>query len=120
MCDLLCELGTQLILIDDVHPLAIQRRAGAETSDQLKYHLEITQRKPGPGGSPAPEAVGAVERTYGWLMLHRRLARPDTADQAADSGMKQREKTTSKVGTARSRCTCRRRCSACPSAVRER
>jgi DNA polymerase III delta prime subunit len=37
VCDLLCELGTQLILIDDVHLLDTRRRAGAETSDQLKY-----------------------------------------------------------------------------------
>ncbi|MFE0797595.1 TniB family NTP-binding protein [Streptomyces mutabilis] len=37
VCDLLCELGTQLVLIDDVHLLDTQRRTGAETSDQLKY-----------------------------------------------------------------------------------
>ncbi|MEU0664074.1 TniB family NTP-binding protein [Streptomyces lavendulocolor] len=37
VCDLLCELGTQLVLIDDVHLLDTQRRAGAETSDQLKH-----------------------------------------------------------------------------------
>ncbi|MER6442939.1 ATP-binding protein [Streptomyces sp. NPDC001185] len=37
VCDLLCELGTQLILIDDVHLLDTRRRTGAETSDQLKY-----------------------------------------------------------------------------------
>ncbi|MEV7895344.1 TniB family NTP-binding protein [Streptomyces cyaneofuscatus] len=37
VCDLLCELGTQLVLVDDVHLLDTQRRAGAETSDQLKY-----------------------------------------------------------------------------------
>ncbi|MGW1616663.1 TniB family NTP-binding protein [Streptomyces sp. NPDC002285] len=37
VCDLLCEPGTQLVLIDDVHLLDTQRRAGAETSDQLKY-----------------------------------------------------------------------------------
>ncbi|MFH9432321.1 TniB family NTP-binding protein [Streptomyces sp. NPDC017615] len=37
VCDLLCELGTQLVLVDDVHLLDTRRRAGAETSDQLKY-----------------------------------------------------------------------------------
>ncbi|MFG3034954.1 TniB family NTP-binding protein [Streptomyces sp. NPDC048253] len=37
VCDMLCELGTQLILIDDVHLLDTRRRSGAETSDQLKY-----------------------------------------------------------------------------------
>ncbi|MDX3803365.1 ATP-binding protein [Streptomyces sp. AK04-3B] len=35
--NLLCELGTQLVLVDDVHLLDTQRRASAETSDQLKY-----------------------------------------------------------------------------------
>ncbi|WP_242595704.1 hypothetical protein [Streptomyces sp. GB4-14] len=37
VCDTVCELGTQLVLIDDVHLLDTQRRAGAETSDQLKH-----------------------------------------------------------------------------------
>ncbi|HSA51286.1 MAG TPA: TniB family NTP-binding protein [Yinghuangia sp.] len=37
VCDMLCDLGTQLILIDDVHLLDTRYRAGAETSDQLKY-----------------------------------------------------------------------------------
>ncbi|MFI6155160.1 AAA family ATPase [Kitasatospora sp. NPDC051170] len=37
VCDTLCELGTQLVLIDDVHLLDTRRRSGAETSDQLKY-----------------------------------------------------------------------------------
>ncbi|MFI1068164.1 TniB family NTP-binding protein [Streptomyces spororaveus] len=37
VCDLVCELGTRLILIDDVHLLDTRRRSGAETSDQLKY-----------------------------------------------------------------------------------
>lgn len=37
--------------------------------------MEITARKPGTGGfAPIPKRW-AVERTYGWLMLHRRLAR---------------------------------------------
>ncbi|MFI9284775.1 ATP-binding protein [Streptomyces werraensis] len=30
VCDTVCELGTQLVLIDDVHLLDTQRRAGAE------------------------------------------------------------------------------------------
>ncbi|MGW0649431.1 TniB family NTP-binding protein [Streptomyces umbrinus] len=40
VCDLLCELGTQLVLVDDVHLLDTRRRVGAETSDQLKYLAE--------------------------------------------------------------------------------
>lgn len=37
--------------------------------------MEITARKPGTRGfTPIPKRW-AVERTYGWLMLHRRLAR---------------------------------------------
>lgn len=37
--------------------------------------MEITARKPGTRGfTPLPKRW-AVERTYGWLMLHRRLAR---------------------------------------------
>ncbi|MER8012372.1 ATP-binding protein [Streptomyces sp. NPDC094149] len=40
VCDLLCELGTQLVLVDDVHLLDTRHRAGAETSDQLKYLAE--------------------------------------------------------------------------------
>lgn len=44
--------------------------------------MEITARKPGTRGlSPIPK-WWAVERTYGWLMFHRRLAR-DHAPQAA-------------------------------------
>ena len=37
--------------------------------------MEITARKPGARGfTPIPKRW-AVERTYGWLVLHRRLAR---------------------------------------------
>lgn len=37
--------------------------------------MEITARKPGTSGfTPIPKRW-AVERTYGWLMLHHRLAR---------------------------------------------
>ncbi|MFI1386696.1 TniB family NTP-binding protein [Embleya sp. NPDC020886] len=37
VCGLLCELGTQLVLIDDVHLMETRSRVGAETADQLKY-----------------------------------------------------------------------------------
>ncbi|MYQ96803.1 transposase, partial [Streptomyces sp. SID4946] len=41
----------------------------------LGIDMEITQRKPGTTGvTPIPKRWVA-ERTYGWLMLHRRLAR---------------------------------------------
>ncbi|MEV7190026.1 ATP-binding protein [Kitasatospora sp. NPDC093102] len=37
VCELLCDLGTQLVLVDDVHLMETRSRVGAETSDQLKY-----------------------------------------------------------------------------------
>ncbi len=37
VCELLCEMSTQLVLVDDVHLMDTRSRAGAETSDQLKY-----------------------------------------------------------------------------------
>ncbi|MFF3617504.1 IS5 family transposase [Streptomyces sp. NPDC002580] len=46
-----------------------------EHAATLGIDMEITQRKPGTRGfTPIPKRW-AVERTYGWLMLHRRLAR---------------------------------------------
>lgn len=37
VCHLLCQLGTALVLVDDVHLLDTRTRAGAETSDQMKH-----------------------------------------------------------------------------------
>lgn len=37
VCHQLCQLGTQLVLVDDVHLLDTRTRAGAETSDQIKH-----------------------------------------------------------------------------------
>ncbi|MFJ6523453.1 IS5 family transposase [Streptomyces filamentosus] len=46
-----------------------------EHAATLRIDMEITARKPGTRGfTPIPKRW-AVERTYGWLMLHRRLAR---------------------------------------------
>ncbi len=46
-----------------------------EHAADLGIDMEITQRKPGTRGfTPIPKRW-VVERTYGWLMLHRRLAR---------------------------------------------
>jgi transposase len=46
-----------------------------EHAATLGIDMEITQRTPGTRGfTPIPKRW-AVERTYGWLMLHRRLAR---------------------------------------------
>ncbi len=46
-----------------------------EHAASLGIDMEITQRKPGSRGfTPIPKRW-VVERTYGWLMLHRRLAR---------------------------------------------
>ncbi|MGY5124317.1 TniB family NTP-binding protein [Streptomyces nigrescens] len=37
VCATLCELRTQLVLVDDIHLLDTRTRAGAETSDQIKH-----------------------------------------------------------------------------------
>jgi transposase len=51
------------------------RKHFVEHAATLGIDLEIVQRAPGTRGfSPVPKRW-AVERTYGWLMLHRRLAR---------------------------------------------
>ncbi|MBO3680495.1 IS5 family transposase [Streptomyces sp. NEAU-YJ-81] len=51
------------------------RKHFVEHAAALGIDLEITHRTPGTRGfTPIPKRW-AVERTYGWLMLHRRLAR---------------------------------------------
>lgn len=51
------------------------RKHFVEHASTLGIDLEIVQRIPGTRGfTPLPKRW-AVERTYGWLMLHRRLAR---------------------------------------------
>lgn len=40
VCDLLCTLRTNLILIDELHNLDLSTRVGAEASDQIKYLSE--------------------------------------------------------------------------------
>lgn len=51
------------------------RKHFVEHAATLGIDLEIVQRTPGTKGfTPIPKRW-AVERTYGWLMLHRRLAR---------------------------------------------
>jgi transposase len=51
------------------------RKHFVEHAATLGIDLEIAQRTPGTKGfTPVPKRW-AVERTYGWLMLHRRLAR---------------------------------------------
>lgn len=46
-----------------------------EHAATLGIDMEITARKPGTRGFTPIRKRWAVERTYGWLMLHRRLAR---------------------------------------------
>jgi transposase len=51
------------------------RKHFVEHAAALGINLEIVQRTPGARGfAPIPKRR-PVERTYGWLMLHRRLAR---------------------------------------------
>jgi hypothetical protein len=40
VCALLCELRTDLVIVDEIHNLNIHTRSGAEVSDQLKYFSE--------------------------------------------------------------------------------
>ncbi|WP_326759925.1 ATP-binding protein [Streptomyces phaeochromogenes] len=40
VCDLLAQLGTTLVLVDEIHNLDLTTRYGAEASDQLKYLSE--------------------------------------------------------------------------------
>ncbi|MEV4281515.1 ATP-binding protein [Actinoplanes xinjiangensis] len=40
VCDVLCQLGTDLVLVDEIHNISLATRIGAETSDQLKYLAE--------------------------------------------------------------------------------
>jgi hypothetical protein len=40
VCDVLCQLGTDLVLVDEIHNLNLATRGGAESSDHLKYLAE--------------------------------------------------------------------------------
>lgn len=40
VCHVLCELCTDLVIVDELHNLSLATRNGAETSDQLKYFSE--------------------------------------------------------------------------------
>ena len=37
VCDVLCRLRTELVLVDEIHNIRLATRIGAEASDQLKY-----------------------------------------------------------------------------------
>ena len=40
VCGVLCDLRTDLVIVDEIHNLNLATRAGAEVSDQLKYFSE--------------------------------------------------------------------------------
>lgn len=40
VCAVLCDVGTNLVLVDEIHNLNLATRSGAEVSDQLKYFAE--------------------------------------------------------------------------------
>jgi len=40
VCGVLCDLRTDLVIVDEIHNLNLSTRAGAEVSDQLKYFSE--------------------------------------------------------------------------------
>lgn len=63
------------------------RQHPVEHAAALGIDMEITQSKPGIRGfTPIPRRW-AVERTYGWLMFHRRLARDYEALPARSEAM---------------------------------
>jgi len=39
VCAVLCDVGCDLVLVDELHNLNLATRAGAEVSDQLKYYV---------------------------------------------------------------------------------
>jgi Bacterial TniB protein len=43
VCDLLCTLGTRLVLLDEINDMAIAARIGAEAADQIKYLSDRAQ-----------------------------------------------------------------------------
>jgi hypothetical protein len=40
VCSVLCQVGCDLVLLDEIHKLNLASRSGAEVSDQLKYFSE--------------------------------------------------------------------------------
>ncbi|WP_217999348.1 TniB family NTP-binding protein [Nocardia exalbida] len=40
VCAVLCDVGCDLVLVDEIHNISLATRAGAEVSDQLKYFSE--------------------------------------------------------------------------------
>ncbi|ESP99556.1 Transposase DDE domain protein [Streptomyces sp. ADI96-15] len=62
--------GIRKVWVDDGY-----RQHLVEHAATLGIGMEITARKPGSRGFTSIPKRWAVERTYGWLMLHRRLAR---------------------------------------------
>ncbi|APE10924.1 TniB family NTP-binding protein [Rhodococcus ruber] len=40
VCAVLCDVGCDLVLVDEIHNISLHTRAGAEVSDQLKYFTE--------------------------------------------------------------------------------
>ncbi len=40
VCQVLCDTGCELVLVDEIHNLSLRTRSGAEASDQLKYFSE--------------------------------------------------------------------------------
>jgi hypothetical protein len=63
VCDLLCTLGTRLVLLDEIHNLDLGTRVGAEASDQIKYLSERI---------PATFVLAGVDVDGGGLFAGRR------------------------------------------------
>lgn len=65
VCSVLCRVGCDLVLVDEIHNLNLASRSGAEVSDQLKYFSEHI---------PATFVYAGVEVEQAGLF--RRTARP--------------------------------------------
>ena len=63
VCDLLCTLGTRLVLLDEIHNMDIGTRIGAEAADQIKYLSERI---------PATFVLAGVDVDGGGLFAGRR------------------------------------------------
>ena len=89
VCDLLCTLGTRLVLLDEIHNMDIGTRIGAEAADQIKY---LSERIPATfvlagvdvdgGGLFAGRRGGQIASRY-TLIPTRPFAHKTSADQNA-------------------------------------
>jgi hypothetical protein len=89
VCDLLFQLRTDLVLVDEIHNLNLATRGGAESSDQLKYLAEripATFIYAGKQDGQTPAGRGHARRTS----TIRAPWRPQWTNTTGASGKKKR------------------------------